>query len=163
MGDYGNYDLDKIYADQEFPLGAKVEDQLGRVFKFIKYNDGDGTVTPTAGYLAIALDSAYPPHEATCDYDSSTIAAIANLIEGFVQAALTDGSYGWVQVWGPNRQSILTDGDVAQGELLMKHATTDGGVDTHDNTAQKVVGVALEADTSTALTAGQAFITIESK
>jgi len=163
MGDYGNYDLDKIYADQEFPLGAKVEDQAKRVFKFVKYNDGDGDVDGVAGYLSIGLDSAYPSHEATCDYNSATVAGIPNLIEGFLQAALTLATFGWAQVWGPNRQSILTDGDVAQGELLMKHASTDGGVDSHDNTAQKVVAVALEDDTSTALTAGQAFITIETK
>ena len=163
MGDYGNYNLDKIYTTQDFPLGAKVEDQCGRVFKFIKYNDGDGDVAGVAGYLAVGLDTAYPPDECTCDYDSSTVPALAAAIKGFLQAALTNGAFGWAQVYGPNRQTMVTDGSVAQGERLMKHATTDGGVDTHDDSSAQVVAVALEADTGTSLTAGQAFITIETK
>ena len=162
MGDYGNYDLDRIYTKQTHPLGAKVEDQAGRVYKFVKYNDGDNDVDGVAGYLAVGLDSAYPAHECTCDFASSTVPAMTDLIEGFLQAALTNGTYGWAQVWGPNRKPLLTDGNVAQGNDLMRHST-NGSVIVHDNTASKVVGVALEADTDTALTAGQAFITIETK
>ena len=163
MGDYGNYDLDKIYTTREFPLGAKVEDN-DCVYKFVKYNAGDGPVVGVAGRLVIALDSAYPNHEVTMDYSTATITGIPNLPEGFLQAALTDGTYGWAQTWGANRKDMLTDGGVTQGQLLMKHATTDGAVDSHDDTAQKVVAVAKEADDASSLMQeGTAFITIETK
>lgn len=152
---YGNIDRTRIYTRQVFPLGAKVEDQLGRVYKFIKYNDGDGDVVGVAGQLVVGLDSAFPFEECTMDYSSSTVPAIAAKPVGALQAALTNGTFGWVQTWGPNRIAALTDGGVAQGERLMKHATTDGGLDTHDDTAAIVVGIALEADTGTALAAGE--------
>lgn len=163
MGDYGNYDLDRIYTKQTHPLGCKVEDQAGRVFQYVKYNDGDGDVDAVAGQLGVGLDSAFPAHELTMDYDSATVPAMAASVGGFFQAALTHGTFGWVQVHGPNRIAALTDGGVAQGERLMKHATTDGGIDTHDDTAAKVLGVALEDDTGTALGVGEMFITIETK
>lgn len=158
---YGNWDRTKIYTSQEFPLGAKVPDQQGRVFKFVKYNDGDGDVDGVAGQLVIGLDSAYPQEECTMDYDSSTVTRVAAKPVGFLQAALTHGTFGWVQTWGKNKIAALTDGDVAQGERLMKHATTDGGIDTHDDTSAIVVGIALEADTGTALAADQMDIRLE--
>lgn len=162
MGDYGNYDLDKIYTTQEFPLGAKVEDQCGRVFKFVKYNDGDNDVVGVAGYLAVGLDSAYPAHEVTCDFASATVPAMTATESGFLQAALTNGTFGFVQTWGPSRKAMLTDENVDQGERLMRHST-NGAVIQHDNTAAKVVAIALEADAVAVQAVGTAFITIETK
>lgn len=159
---YGNWIRDKIYTTQDFPLGAKVEDQAGRVFKYVKYNDGDGDVDGVAGQLVVGLDSAFADNEVTMDYSSTTVPAVPAEPAGFLQAALTHGTYGWVQTWGDNMVAMLTDGSVAQGERLMKHATTDGGVDTHDDTSAIVVAIAKEADTGTALAAGQAKIVLES-
>jgi len=158
---YGNWIRDKIYTTQEFPLGAKVEDQDGRVFKFVKYYAGTDVVVGVAGRLAIALDSAYEDNAVTMDYSGAGLTAIPAKPEGFLQAAFTDLTFGWVQTFGDNMESMLTDGSVAQGERLMKHATTDGGIDTHDDTSAIVVAVAKEADTGTALTAGQAKILLE--
>jgi len=161
-GLYINRDLDKIYDTQEFPLLAETEkDESGCVFMYIKYNEGDGPVDGVAGYLVIGLDSAYPDGEVTCDYSSSTIKAIANNPRGFLQAALTDGKFGWVQIEGPNRKAMLTDEGVSQGDQLMKHATTDGAVDTLAGTAVEVA-VALEADSGSALAIGYADINIGS-
>ena len=113
------------------------------------------------GRLVIGLDSASPFWEVTMDYSSSTIAAIANRQMGFLQAALTNGTYGWMQTKGPNMESMLTDGSVTQGQLLMKHATTDGAVDSHTGDVP-ILAVALEDDDgSSLLTAGKADIMIE--
>ena len=155
-----NAKLDHIYSRKEFPLGA-AHRQGNQTFVFTKYNSGDGSVTGIAGKLVIGLDSAYPSWECTMDYSSATVAAIAHTPRGFLQAALTDETYGWVQTWGPNRKDMLTDGDVTQGQQLMKHATTDGAVDSHDETAEVVVAEALEADdASSLLQEGYAFIKI---
>jgi hypothetical protein len=149
----GNADLSKIYTKQAFPLGATYEED-GRLYRFIKYNAGDGGAAATIGHLIVGLDTggSYAFWEGTNDPDSATIKAVLQRAFGFAQAALTDGSYGWVQISGPNRQVILTDNNVAQGELLMAHATTSGAVDTHDAAAKTVVGIALEADGTTAAT-----------
>lgn len=159
---YGNWIRTKIDTSQKHPLGSKVEDQDGRVFKYVKYNSGDGDVDGVAGQLVVGLDSAFPDNEVTMDYSSATIPAVGATPEGFLQAALTHETFGWVQTYGDNMESMLTDNGINQGDRLMKHATTDGGVDTHDDTAAIVVGVAREADTGTALTAGQAKILLES-
>lgn len=157
---YGNFIRDKIYSSQEYPLGAIHDDECGHKFKFVKYYAGTDTINGVAGQLAIALDSAYPEHSVTMDYSGAGLTVIGSKPEGFLQAALTDLTYGWLQVEGPNLESMLTDNGVAQNDRLMKHATTDGGVDTHDDTSAVQVAVAKETDTGTALTAGQATITL---
>lgn len=151
----------KIYTSQRFELGAEARDAMGRKFRFIKYNDGDGDVDAVAGRLGVGLDSAFPAWEVTMDYDSSTVPAQANRQMGFFQAAFTNGTFGWMQTKGPNAESMLTDGGVTQGQLLMKHATTDGAVDSHTGDVP-ILAVALEADdASSLLTAGKADIIIE--
>jgi len=155
---FHNVDLDKVYTSKDFPLGAECEDEQGREYVFCKYNAGDGADTVVAGYLAVGLDSAYPEFEVTCDLNSATIPAIRGRPVGFAQAVFTDGTYGWFQKKGRNRQAILTDQSVAQGELLMAFATTAGEVDTHDASAIASCGVALEDDTVAALAIGQVYI-----
>ncbi len=158
---FENVDLDKIYDDDfTFPYGAECEDTMSREYVYVKFNAGDGAASAAAGQMLVGLDSAYDPYEVTNDPNSSTIKAVLNDPKGFAQAAFTDGKCGWAQKKGYNRQTITTDGSVAQGELLMPHATTTGAVDTHDAAAKADIGVALEDDTSTSLTAGQAFINI---
>ena len=160
MGRYIGVDLDKIYADQKFPLGGKTEaDPLGRVYRFGRYYAGTDTVEGVAGQLGIGLDSAYPEGSATMDYSGAGLPQLANKPYGFLQAAFTDLTYGWYQIEGPNRLPMLTDNGVAQGDNLMKHATTDGAVDTHTGDP-KITGTANEADTGTALAAGEATISI---
>lgn len=158
---YRNIDRTLIYQSDEFPLGALGTDQDGNLYRFIKYNDGDGAPgSTTAGYLLVYLDTGFDRWEATDDLNSSTIKAVLQAPAGFVQAALTDGEYGWAQISGYNKVAMLTDEGISQGEQLMAHATTTGAVDSHDAAAKAVVGVALEADTVAALSAGQALITI---
>lgn len=160
MGAYINVDLDRIYASQEFPLGCKTEaDPLGRVYRFGRYYAGTDTVVGVAGQLAIGLDSAYPEGSATMDYSGAGLTQLANKPYGFLQAAFTDLTYGWYQIEGPNRLAMLTDGGITQGQNLMKHATIDGAVDSHTGDP-KIIGTANEADTGTALAAGEAYISI---
>lgn len=156
-----DFELDTVYTDdRKFQPGERVRDELKREYVFIKYNEGDGADTVVAGYLAVGLDSAYENYEVTCDLDSATIYAVNSLPIGFLQAVLTDGDYGWAQYRGYNRQTVTTDEGVTQGQELMPFATTAGIVDSHDDTAKPTVGIALEADTVAALTAGQVYICI---
>lgn len=96
--------LDKIYTKQEFALGQKV-DVGDKVFRFVKYLTGTTTVTGAAG-LGVwgTLENRW---HVTCDYDSSTTGCTAVLQKhkGYLQAALTDETYGWVQTDGPARKA----------------------------------------------------------
>jgi len=165
MSDYINVDLNANHETPKFPLGTLGSDNGGKdVFKYCKYNDGDGAGTPVVGYYCVGLDSGYPDGEVTDDVNSATIKAIIKKPGGFMQRVMTDGYCGWFQVWGRNRQNITTPNDVAQGNQLMAHATSTGTVSNHDDTAAPVIAVALEDDgttTATVLDPGQAFIMIE--
>lgn len=79
---------------------------------------------------------------------------------GLVVTAIPDGDCGWIQVHGISQADITTDGSVAADEPLIAHATTDGGVDSGANTdnANIFFGYALDADASTTLAAGKAYI-----
>jgi len=162
--DYVNVNLDANDAKAENVLGTLGSDDGGKtVFEYVQFNDGDGNTAAVAGHLVVGLDSGYPEATVTNDPNSATIAAITQDPRGFLQRVLTNLYYGWAQCWGRNRQVIITDGSVAQGERLMAHATTSGGVDTHSGGAVKDIGVALEADGTTSanqLDAGEAMIQI---
>jgi hypothetical protein len=162
--DYVNVNLDANDKEPEFALGTLGSDNGGKdVFEYVRHNEGDGAGAIVAGHLAVGLDAGYPDGEVTNDPNSATIKALLQDPRGFFQRVVTTAYYGWVQCWGMNRQVIITDGSVAQGELLMAHATTTGGVDTHDAAAKTVVGIAKEADGTTSanqLDIGQVKITI---
>lgn len=148
--DYVSVNLDANDENPEFPLGTLGSDDGGKtVFEYIKFNDGDGASAAVAGHLVVGLDSGYPDGEVTNDNNSATITAVLQDPRGFLQRVVTDLYHGWAQCWGRNRQVIITDGSVGQGEILMAHATTTGGVDTHDASAAAEIGVALEADGTT--------------
>jgi hypothetical protein len=169
-----NAELDRVYVNPEFPLGALTEaDGQDRVFTFLKYNDGDGDVDAVEGYLAVQLDTDLPVHEVTCDYtEGGTVFIIRRLPRGFAQAAFTHGTYGWFQTYGPNRKNVrVCFSTLSQGERIMKCTddTNDGDVDPWSSGYEQVA-VALEDSVLNPddpseqnmhkLTPGQAFITI---
>ena len=146
--------FDAAYTRQEFPLGHREKMDDGREYVFCKYNAGDGAADASAGQIGVLLDSAYSRSEVTNDVNSATIAAINATPVGIFLGTISDGEYCWLQARGKNKEAMTTDGDVAQGDRLMVHATTTGGVDTHDDTSKPLVGVALEDDSGTSLAAG---------
>lgn len=162
--DYVNVNVDANDATPEFPLGTLGSNDGGKnVFEYVRFNDGDGNTAAVAGHLVVGLDSGYPDGEVTNDPNSATITAITQDPRGFLQRVITNLYYGWAQCWGRNKQVIITDNAVTQGQRLMAHATTSGGVDTHAGGAEADLGVALEADgdtIATQLDIGQVRITI---
>ena len=116
-----NVDLDKVYTKREFDLGARAIDEQGREYVFVKYESdptADGTaVVGVAGYLAMGLTSGFNSFVVTCD--EADVAVVHNWPIGFLQAALTDGTYGWAQYRGKNRVAMLTGGGVAVDEVLI--------------------------------------------
>lgn len=171
-----NAELDRIYTEQEFPLGSLTEpDGQDRVFTYLKYNDGDGDVDAVEGWLGVQLDNQI--HEVTCDYTpAGTVTIIRLLPRGFAQAAFTHATFGWWQTYGPNRKNMrVCYTTLSQGERIIKctSSTNDGDVDPWSSGNQQIA-VALEDSVVNTddpdyvevdmemhyLTPGQAFITI---
>ena len=162
---YHNADLDRIYTSMDFPLGAETEDESGREYVFVKYDNDPSSDSTTqdgvAGYLACGLTSSFARFVVTCDFADAAV--LLNEPVGFLQAALTDGTYGWAQKSGVNRIAMLTGTGVGSGEVLIALSGTDGAVDGVANPAaatQTIVGTALAADSGTEQSIGTAFIKI---
>jgi hypothetical protein len=160
-----NADLDKIYTERKFELGARSRDEQAREFIFVKYESdpsADSTaVVGAAGLLALGLTSSFLEYECTCD--QADAACLENRPMGFLQAALADGNFGWAQYKGKNRKAITTGGGVdAAGELLfaLGNGTVDGGTGPA-NCTYTSVGVALAVDSGTTLAVGSVDINIQ--
>lgn len=161
-----NQDLTKIYDDEQFTLGEVVEVNQKK-YRFVKYNSGAGPVDGVAGQVVYYVGTGTTgmvPFEVTMDYDSNaagTAITCPNAVAGFLQAALTDGKYGFVQITGRNAIAALTDGNVAAGNRV-SIGTTDGQIiPLADATPPlETIGTALAADSSTSLAAGNLMIKI---
>lgn len=154
------FQLDAVVIDTKlFKLGARAQDSNGSMFILVQYNEGDGADAGTIGHLVCLLDTEFGPFEVTADMNSAVIPALRNRPMGQLQATLADGERGWSQYKGYNRQDMISDGAVAQGERIMLHATTTGGGDTAAGGAAEI-GTALENDGAAALTAGQVYLDI---
>ena len=152
--------LDAIDSKQQHPLGHKYEDPLSfSIFRYIKYDNGTDNLTPSVGDGTVWFDTTLG--KATSDYSDASVTQPA----GFLQAALTDAKFGWIQTRGINRKDITTDTGVVDNNKLVLDSANDGHVDTMlDGEEEQVVAVALKDDgdtTETVLDAGQAFIEIE--
>jgi hypothetical protein len=158
MSEYvDNYIRTKRYTKMEFPLGAKAQEGQ-RVYKFVKYNSGDGDDDGVAGGHCLHLEDGYGAGEVTCDQDSATIDVIENKSGGFLQAALEDGEYGWSQVWGPIKIAPTMAGTAAVNGKLYPNTAVVGGITTTDP-GFDAVAIARKAGTSLGI--DELFVTIE--
>lgn len=159
-----NVDLTKIYTTQEFNLGEVYRVGDGqKEYRFVYYDAGDGSVTAAAGrlaYLCVSGTTTVPAWSVTMDHDSATTVATtySNGI-GIFMAALTDGTYGWIQTKGFSDNALLTDGSVAAGGALVA-ADADGTITSQAVTAvaARTFGQALADDSSTSLAAANAVL-----
>jgi len=150
-------DLDVIDTIPQYNLGAKYEDPIsGAIYRYVKYDDGTA-VTATAGAPVQFLSNSKWVVSGDLSEQADTQAA------GFVQAALADTNYGWIQRAGYNRKVITTDGSVADGEALVADVSNDAQVDTMAaGEEDAIMGVALAADsTASTLAAGNVIINME--
>ena len=159
-----NVSLTRIDSTAQYKLGT-LHREAGDEFQYVYFHQGDGEVDGVAGqlvYYAASGTTTVPNYTVTMDYDTTT--AIDTTIQnaaGFLQAALTNGKYGWIQTKGFNRIAMLTGGGVAAGEVLIPTAT-NGAVDGVAATAvtTRDIGHALVADSGTAQAIGTAYISM---
>lgn len=124
-------------------VGMKYEAHDGKVYKFVKYNVGAGTVAAAAGnvcyYYAPSGTSAGSTTEVTSDLSDS-----AGVGAGVLQAVIGDGEYGWIQIRGPaTLTTALTAG--ADGNALTPVGSTDGTLDVSALVTDHICAIAIDA------------------
>ena len=128
--------LTAIDTTAQFKLGTLSGD-IGttgpeKIYKYIKYEAAAAAVTGVAGevtyYATVAVGDATATIVTSDLSDSDSVGA------GVLQASLTDGTFGWIQVKGIATLSIaLTAG--ADGDALTPTGAGDGTLDVNIATA----------------------------
>lgn len=123
-----------------FGLGDCWEDGTGKVYKFVKYDTGAGSVAAVSGQVAYYYTAGgYSTNVVTSDLSDSV-----NIGAGVLQSAPGDGECCWVQIEGPATLSIaLTAG--ADGNALTPVGATDGTLDVSAAVTSHVCAIADDA------------------
>lgn len=146
--------LDANDATAQEQLGALFHDATnGKVYKYVLAEDANlanGDVvefSDTSGY------------EVTKDRSGGS--SIGRAPAGVAIGTITDGQYGWIQVYGKHSAvKVGANVAIAAADALVPHATIDGSAftavssSTAVNTEAQRFGFALGADTATTSVAG---------
>ena len=123
----------------EFKLGqhGAVIDSPTKLYKYVQYDTGSAGAAAVAGEACYyyTLDG-YKNNQVTSDLsDSVEIGA------GILQAVMTDGQFGWIQIKGAATMTIaLTAG--ADGDPLTPTGSADGTLDVSANVTDNVCAIA---------------------
>lgn len=150
MGIYSGANLTATYTAAQLTEGntPSVGDVFfgvdGKVYKFVQYDTGAGSVAAVAGnvayYYAPSGTSAGAITVVTSDVSDS-----AGLGAGVLQSTPGDGEYCWVQIKGPATITpALAAG--ADGNALTAVGATDGTLDVSGLVTDAVVAFAVDAD-----------------
>ncbi len=116
------------------------------IYKWIKYNEGAGSVAAIAGDCAYfyglsgdAVSGGYENSEVTMDRTDAYLAA------GILQAVIADGSYGWIQIRGPATLTQALSGGADGDKLTHVGAGADGALDVAALVTDAHVAIATDA------------------
>jgi len=132
-------DVTSVSDTAEFRLGqhGAVIDSPTKLYKYVQYDTGSAGAAAVAGEVAYyyTLDG-YKNNQVTSDLsDSVEIGA------GVLQAVMTDGQFGWIQISGPATLTIaLTAG--ADGDPLTPTGSADGTLDVSADVTDNVCAIA---------------------
>jgi len=125
-------ELDRIDTTALFTLGEIGQDSNGKVYKYIQYENGAAAVAGVAGEVAYYATVAVG--DATGTIVTSDLSDSDEVGAGVLQAALTDGAFGWIQVSGLATLSIALTAGV-DGNALTPTGAGDGTLDVNVATA----------------------------
>lgn len=127
----------------QFEPGSIGRTDDGKLYKYVQYDTGAGSVAAVAGNVAYY----YAPGGASAGATTvvtSDLSDSAGLGAGVLQAVLGDGEYGWIQITGPATLTpALTAG--ADGNALTAVGATDGTLDVSALVTDAVVAYAVDA------------------
>jgi len=117
-------DVTAIDTVPQFELGAVGTESSGKEYRYYQYNAGTAAIAGVAGEVAAFYLAGSSQDGIVCsDYSDGVYVGA-----GVLQAALTDGTYGWLQTRGPATLTIaLTAG--ADGNALTCVGAGDGTLD----------------------------------
>ena len=128
---------------REYGLGATRYDNTGKKYRYVQFKDA---VTYAAGQCVTWADAT---SLTTVTNDISGGSSIGSIPAGVVLGVPTQNQYGWIQTRGFHA-TVKTSGadDIAVGENVFVHASTDGTVDGSAASAvtTTALGVAVAAD-----------------
>ena len=113
-------------------LGTIGRDQNGKLYKFIKYEQGAAAVAGVLGEVAYYATVAVG--DATGTIVTSDLSDSDEVGAGVLGATLADGEFGWVQVSGLATLSIALTAGV-DGDALTPTGAGDGTLDVNVATA----------------------------
>ena len=123
----------------EFKLGqhGAVIDSPTKLYKYVQYDTGSAGAAAVAGEACYyyTLDG-YKNNQVTSDLSDSV-----EFGAGILQAVMTDGQFGWIQIKGAATMTIaLTAG--ADGDPLTPTGSADGTLDVSANVTDNVCAIA---------------------
>lgn len=121
-------------------VGDIFDDGAGKVYKFVQYDTGAGSVAAVSGNVCYYYQAGgYASGAVTSDLSDSV-----NIGAGVLQSAPADGEYCWIQIEGPATITpALTAG--ADGNALTAVGATDGTLDVSAAVTDFVCAVADDA------------------
>lgn len=132
-----------------FNVGDHYDEANGKVYKFVQYDEGAGSVAAVKGNVAYY----YAPGGASAGSTgivTSDLSDSAALGAGVLMSAPADGDYCWVQIKGPaTLNTALTAG--ADGNALTAVGATDGTLDVSAAVTDAVVAFAVDASANLVL------------
>lgn len=135
-------DLTAIDSSPKFKLGGIGQDSDGKLYKYVKYEAATAAVAGVAGEVAYYATVAVG--DATGTIVTSDLSDSLEVGAGVLQADLTDGTYGWVQIGGIATLTIaLTAG--ADGDPLTPTGAADGTLDVTALVTDSICATAIDA------------------
>jgi len=138
------YDSTQLALQGPASVGDHYEAAGGKIYKFVKFNNGAGNVAAVVGnvcyYYAVSGASAGQTTEVTMDLtDSGGIGA------GVFQSVPADGEYCWIQIKGPATITTALTAGADGNALTAVGAGADGTLDVSAAVTDAVVAYAIDA------------------
>lgn len=135
--------VSNVDATAKFTPGVRYTAYDGKVYKYVQYDTGAGSVAAASGniayYYAPSGTSAGATTVVTSDLSDS-----AGLGAGVLQSAPADGEYCWIQIRGSATITpALTAG--ADGNALTPVGATDGTLDVSAAVTDSICAYAIDA------------------
>lgn len=143
-------DVTSVSTTPDHGVGQLYTASNGKVYKYVKYNDGTGNLDLVAGDVVIYVDvTGYAASTVTADVtDISGVEIGAGVVGATVTA---DASYFWIQIKGAATLSLDPGGTAGDGDPLTAVGAADKALTRAkeaDSTAVYVTVVAIATDDS---------------
>lgn len=122
-------------------LGAHVDDAGYKVYKWVEYKENAAAIDGVAGEVVCYQALLAATYVVSSDFSATNLNGA-----GVLQAALSEGDQGWIQVAGPATLTIALTAGV-NGDPLTATGAGDGTLDSPTAVTDNVVAVCVNAAT----------------